>query len=318
MIETTIVDAVEIMPSGNSVCLLATEQPSGQKVRLRLASPYVGNGTGLVALPKPGDEVYALYPGGDKSRGVALVGVYHGNSKVPAGAAEGLVLIEGRPGDDLRVHVRGKVEMVIDRTLDVLVMLDEARRVLGSRSTTVTVDESKDVLGKESRYVALTDSLTVLLSQDVKIGANQDVWVVGMRTERIGVSDERIVVGSDTQNIMAAQTITVGGARTINVAGSRVEEIAAFGYSNALLGNFVTSEVLVQLASAGLVQMNAPQVIAGTPLATPLTALGVFMEALWEVLRNHTHPGVGSSPELDKTLVEAKALKWISVGFRCD
>ncbi|MBI1234920.1 MAG: hypothetical protein GC208_10505 [Alphaproteobacteria bacterium] len=196
-------DGVRLLASRNTVLLDCTLQPSGTQVSLRLLTPYLGMGFGLIAFPRAGDEVVALFPGGALDAGYALWGAFNGIDKVPDGALPDLILLEGRPGDSVRVHVRGAVTVEIDLDLETVVHGAERRTVDGARATVIGGDDSLTVAGNRASTVAGNDTTTV--------SGNQASTITGNRADAVAGNHQESIAGLRITNIAGAWTLTIAG-----------------------------------------------------------------------------------------------------------
>lgn len=229
---------VRLLASRNTVLLDCTLQPDGTQVSLRLLTPYLGLGFGLIAFPRAGDEVVALFPGGSLDAGYAVWGAFNGIDKVPVGSAPHLILLEGRPGDSVRIHIRGGVTVEIDLDLETSVHGAESRTVDGARSTAIGADDTLQVGGNRDATIAGNDSSTVQGSQSVALTGN--------RVEQITGNHQETIAGLRLSQISGTWNLTVTGGIQI------VAPIIDYGPG------------LVQFAAAGAV-FNIPVLFtAGT------------------------------------------------------
>ena len=76
---------------------------------LPVASPWVGNGWGLVSAPSPGDQVIVVWQDGDAEQGV-VVGRLWSNAAPPPNAPSGELWLTHRTGSYLKLHNDGSIE----------------------------------------------------------------------------------------------------------------------------------------------------------------------------------------------------------------
>ena len=155
------VQGVEVLPGRSSVMIRARLEPRGTSVKLRLWQPYVGGSMGFTALPREGDEVVAVFPSDDINAGVCFWGLYNGVDEVPQGTADDMILLEGRPGDNLKVHIRGDVDVTIDGNKVERVRGDERHEVGGDETEEIGEDWKKEVAGETK---VITGGKTVIES----------------------------------------------------------------------------------------------------------------------------------------------------------
>ena len=278
---------VKVLPSANSIMLNCTLQPLGTIVDLRLFMPYVGNGFGLTVLPAEGDELIALFPDGNLQMGLALWGMFNGVDKVPAGTGPGMILMEGRPGDSLRAHIRGNVSIEIDLDEDTTIHGGEKHTVDLNRDTLVSMNDSREVGMNDSHVVGLTQSTTVGINRSKTVGVNDSTQVGVNRSVAVGVND--------TKSVGVNQAETVGGFKELTVGGAHLETAGGLRIMN--VGGLLTINVIgpATIASLHGITLSAPlinAVLAGS-------GQRLCNETLWELLKNHTHPGVGKSSQLE-------------------
>ncbi len=87
-----------------------TVQPEGVLTGwLPMASPWVGNGWGLVCPPTPGDQVVVIWQDGDAEQGL-VVGRLWSNAAQPPNAPAGELWLLHRTGSFLKLHNDGSIE----------------------------------------------------------------------------------------------------------------------------------------------------------------------------------------------------------------
>ncbi|MCC6546210.1 hypothetical protein IT570_03490 [Candidatus Sumerlaeota bacterium] len=292
---------VRILSSANAIILNCTIQPLGTVVDLRLFMPYVGGGTaetgggfGMTVLPKEGDEVVAMFPQGDINLGIAMWGLFNGVDKLPKGTAEGLILVEGRPGENVRMHIRGNVSLEIDqnemRTVDMnrdtLIGLND-QRVVG-------VDDTEVVGGKQSSFVTETRDARILLSDSTEVGISKSTTVGVNESTTVGAMREVTVGGSETKAIGGSQVETVGAVKDVNVGGAHIE--AAGGLRLMTVGGVLT------INSIGPMTLMSGTGITFESFLIQAVLAGVGQQlcnsTFYELVKNHTHPDVDQSEEL--------------------
>jgi type VI secretion system secreted protein VgrG len=235
------VDLVEVTMGRSAILVHATLQPTGTKVRLRLWMPYVGLGHGMTMLPREGDELIAMFPGGDLDMGVAIWGMYNGVDPVPDGTAEDVVLFEGRPGDNAVIHIRGFVRVEIDE--------DELRLVRGNRATEIGVNESLKVGVNRTTEIGANCETTIFGNRQADVFGRCDTTVFQGRSTTVFLDDQLTVLlnrhvevlGNRSATVAGTDTTTVLGARTVAVLGNELNTVQG-NHSRVVQGN---SEILV-------------------------------------------------------------------------
>jgi type VI secretion system secreted protein VgrG len=160
-------------------------------VALRLFMPYVGAGRGLVALPRVGDEVLAVFPGGDLDMGIAFWGMFNGVDTVPDGAASDVVLFEGRQGDSGVIRLRGHLLIDVERS---------ETRIIGG-------DSSSSFHG--AVRISIAKGATVNVTGDVVLGVNGNVTASVTGTTSVTAAGAVSISAAATLSITAAGAITM-------------------------------------------------------------------------------------------------------------
>lgn len=294
---------VRVLQSRNAVMLNCTLQPLGTVVDLRLFMPYIGaGGFGMSILPLEGDELLAIFPNGDINAGVALWGLFNGVDKIPEGTSAGLILIEGRPGDNLRVHLRGNASVEIDGNEDTTIHLNEQRVVDLNRTTGIGLNDTRavglndtEVIGGNQKStivqnrtatIGLSDTTTVGINRSVTVGVNESTTVGGQRNVTVALNENKFVGAIQTEEVGGIKDLTVGGAHFEVAGGLRLMTVGGLLTINAAGPVTITSLIGIQLAAPAI---NAVLAGVGERLCN---------EAFYELVKNHTHPDVDQSEEL--------------------
>lgn len=234
-VEIGLVEEVKILPSKNAVLLEVEVVPAGWKATVRLLVPYLGMGHAAVAVPRPGDEVVCLFPGGDINMGYGFWGPFNGVDKVPEDAAEDRILIDGRPGDNLKVHIRSYSDVRIDDTektdigksSDLTVGTDRTETIGANRSETVGADQATAIGGNESNSVAGDQSEDVTGNATRNVGGNQTEVVVGQVHTTAGPMWQLDVAGPVIINAAGPVSVNCAGAFAVTDGGAPIISYAS-------------------------------------------------------------------------------------------
>lgn len=105
---------------------------------LPIASPWVGNGWGMVAPPTDGDIVMVVCQEGDINAGIISLRLFGDDARAPSGAPSGEFWLMHKSGSLLKFHNDGSVELTSNKNLTVTVGGDMNANVTGKAIITAS------------------------------------------------------------------------------------------------------------------------------------------------------------------------------------
>ncbi len=175
---------------------------------VRVAQAWAGPGMGASFVPRIGQEVVVRFLDGDPDRPLVAGAVYEGTRlppvALPASKTQSTIRSDSSPGgegsNELRFEdAKGAEEVTVhaQRDANVVVEVDELRRVGETVRVNVAVDRTEEVSGERTLQLTGADA--------IQVGGAQSVTVRGDRRARVDHGDSETVRG--------AQASGVGGSR---------------------------------------------------------------------------------------------------------
>jgi type VI secretion system secreted protein VgrG len=213
---------------------------------IRVSHPWAGQGWGMVAIPRIGQEVIVDFLEGDPDRPVIVGRVYNAERMPPFGMPAGAVVsgiksnsTKGGGGyNEISLNDTKGTELInIHAQFDQQkkVEHDERVDVGNNRTEKVGVDESITIGNNRTEKVGVNETITVGSNRTEKVGANETIGIGANRTETVGANESITVALTRTRNVGinemvnvgAAQEITIGGLQTLSVGAMRAKTVGA-------------------------------------------------------------------------------------------
>ncbi|WP_370276844.1 type VI secretion system Vgr family protein [Xenorhabdus bovienii] len=183
---------------------------------IRVSQPWAGQGWGMLAIPRIGQEVVVDFLHGDPDQPIVTGRTYHA-SNIPPGSL---------PGSKTQMAFRSKTHK--GQGYNELLFEDAKGSEL--LSLHAQKDMNTKVLNDRETHVLANHSETVEKNQDIKVNAHKNEMVKMTSTETIGMvyaltvgaSMNTTVGASQTEQVGSHKSITVGNTLSIN-AGDVIE-----------------------------------------------------------------------------------------------
>jgi type VI secretion system secreted protein VgrG len=206
---------------------------------IRVASPWAGTSTGMVSVPRIGQEVVVSYEHGDPQRPLITGSVYNAQQMppwgLPASNTQSGFKSHSTPGggadnfNGLRFeNAAGAEEVWLQAEKDqrIEVKNDESTSIGANRTETVGSDETINIGANRSETVGSDETINIGANRTEEVGADETITIGANRTEGVG-GNESITIGADrTKAVGGSETDNIGSDWSIGVGKNKTENIA--------------------------------------------------------------------------------------------
>ena len=217
---------------------------------VRVASPWAGEGFGVVAVPRVGQEVLVAFLEGNPDRPIVTGSAYNESNpppwELPANRTQSGILTRSAGGgagnaNALRFEDRPGAEEVwlhAEKDQRIEVEHDESHRVDHDRAKTIGHDETAQV--RHDRTVSVGHDEAVRIGHDraERVGADESVAIGGSQRLSVGGSRHVSVGATQFERVLLASNELVGGARTLSVGAGYGVTVGAGKNEAVGLGSF--------------------------------------------------------------------------------
>jgi type VI secretion system secreted protein VgrG len=205
---------------------------------IRVSHPWAGQGWGMIAIPRIGQEVIVDFLEGDPDRPVIVGRVYNAERMPPFGMPAGAVVsgiksnstkggggyneisLNDTKGTELiNIHAQYDQQKKVEH--------DERVNVGNNRTESVGVDESITIGNNRTEKVGVNETITIGSNRTEKVGANETIGIGANRTETVGANETISIGGNRTETVSKNETITVSLTRTRNVGINEMINVGA-------------------------------------------------------------------------------------------
>ncbi|WP_145480515.1 type VI secretion system Vgr family protein [Yersinia similis] len=260
---------------------------------IRVTQPWAGQGWGMLAIPRIGQEVVVDFLHGDPDQPIVTGRTYHANNLPPSalpGAKTQMALQskthKGEGYNELRFEDQdGKQELSMraQRDMNTTVLNDRSTTVSGNHTETVTKDQAVTVSGNQTMDITQDQTITVTgtqridvtkdriidvtAEQQTTVKADDRLLISGKQKTKIDLDQEYDVVGSQKNTIGANQTLTVGGYQKNTIEGYKKSKIGGDntttvgGHDKLTVGDTITitagTSITLQCGASSIVMDEA-------------------------------------------------------------
>ncbi|MDX7998184.1 type VI secretion system tip protein VgrG [Xenorhabdus sp. Reich] len=196
---------------------------------IRVSQPWAGQGWGMLAIPRIGQEVVVDFLHGDPDQPIVTGRTYHA-SNIPPGALPGsktqmafrskthkgqgyneLLFEDAKGSEQLSLHAQ--------KDMNTKVLNNRDTKVLANHTETVDKDQTLHIKGHQIATVNLTRTDTVGLGYALTVGAAMNTAVAFSQSEQVGA--HKSVTVKNTLSITAGDVIELKcGASTLRMDSS--------------------------------------------------------------------------------------------------
>lgn len=233
---------------------------------VRVAHGWAGQGWGMIAVPRIGQEVVVSFLDGDPDRPLITGSVYNAEQAVPyalpangtrstwksnsskdgAGGYNELRFEDAKDSEEVYLHAQKDETLVIENDKSETVGNDESISIGNDRSETVGHDQRITIENDRSETVQHDETLTVDNDRSRQVGGKETVRVDKEQSLSVGKDREVTVSDNEERSVGKDQTLTIGGDRTGDVTG---KDTLAVGKAYAVNAG---DSILLQTGSAKL------------------------------------------------------------------
>ncbi|ETO49620.1 type VI secretion protein Vgr [Yersinia pestis 9] len=260
---------------------------------IRVTQPWAGQGWGMLAIPRIGQEVVVDFLHGDPDQPIVTGRTYHANNLPPSalpGAKTQMALQskthKGEGYNELRFEDQdGKQELSMraQRDMNTTVLNDRSTTVSGNHTETVTKDQAVTVSGNQTMDITQDQTITVTgtqridvtqdriidvtAEQQTTVKADDRLLISGKQKTKIDLDQEYEVVGSQKKTIGANQTLKVGGYQKNTLEGYKKSKIGGDntttvgGHDKLTVGDTITitagTSITLQCGASSIVMDEA-------------------------------------------------------------
>ncbi|QBH97018.1 type VI secretion system tip protein VgrG [Limnobaculum zhutongyuii] len=257
---------------------------------VRTSQAWNGDGFGMMAIPRIGQEVVITYINGDIDQPMVLGTSYNGKnsppldlpaaktqtsfkSKTHKGGGFNELRFEDSDGQqqlfmhaqkDMNTSVRNNRTTDVDMDHTENIGQHQTVNVTANQSTNVGGNQSIDVTGDRTDHVVKNETTNIDINQTLTVGGDQSITVTKNRTDNVNINETVEIGANQDTTIKGNHTVKVTGTQDITVTGAEnttYQNLHNFTVNGNHDAKFLSNQVL-------LVQGTQTTTVNGTKTAT--------------------------------------------------
>ncbi|AHG22535.1 type VI secretion protein Vgr [Chania multitudinisentens RB-25] len=211
---------------------------------IRVTQPWAGQGWGMLAIPRIGQEVVVDFLHGDPDQPIVTGRTYHASNLPPSalpGAKTQMALQskthKGAGYNELRFEDQeGKQQLSLraQKDMNTTVLNDRTTTVSGNHTETVTKDQKVTVSGAQTMDITKDQTMTITGAQRINVTQDRIIEVQAGQQTAIKADDRLLISGKQKTKIDLDQEYDVAGSQKNTVGVNQTLKIA--GYQRSKIG----------------------------------------------------------------------------------